>query len=184
MVFTERVALYLTLIAFVLMGFELHSDVVFSMAQLINSIQLYMCIYFPNALAYSAEAKISMRRLEHFLTMEENGERAILNGTTPVNEKPGTIKVEKATACWSLYPVVDTLTDVNLSINSGTLCCVVGTVGAGKSSLLHMFLRELPLNCGKVDIAGEISYASQEPWLFVSSVRDNILFGKPYDKTR
>lgn len=184
MVFTERLSLYLTLITFVLMGFELSSDIVFSMAQIINSIQLYMCIYYPNALSYSAEAKISVKRLEQFLTMEENGERALLNGNTSSSDKPGTIKVEKATASWTLYPVVDTLTDINLSINPGMLCCVVGTVGSGKSSLLHMFLRELPLNCGKVEVSGEMSYSSQEPWLFVSSVRENILFGKPYDKSR
>lgn len=184
MVFTERLALYLTLIVFVLIGHGLQSDIVFSMAQMINSIQMYMCIYFPNALAYSAEARISVKRLEDFLTMEENGERAILNGDTISTDKPGTINVEKASGSWSLYPVVDTLTDINLAIAPGMLCCVVGTVGSGKSSLLHMFLRELPLNCGKVEISGDISYASQEPWLFVSSVRENILFGKPYDKTR
>lgn len=184
MVFTERLALYLTLITFVLLGFNLSSDIVFSMAQMINSIQLYMCIYFPNALAYSAEARISVKRLEEFLTMEENGERAVLSGDTISLHKPGSVMVEKATASWCLYPVVDTLTDVNLSINPGMLCCVVGTVGAGKSSLLHLLLRELPLNCGKVEISGEISYASQEPWLFVSSVRENILFGKTYDKNR
>lgn len=183
MVFTERLALYLTLIAFVLLGHKLSSDIVFSMAQLFNSIQLYMCIYYPHALANFAEAKVSIKRLEEFLLLEENGTRAILSrGDT--NGIPGSIKIEKATASWSLYPVTDTLMDINLEIAPGTLCCVVGNVGAGKSSLLQMLLRELPLNCGKVDVAGIMSYASQEPWLFVSSVRDNILFGKPYIKAR
>ncbi|KAJ8980199.1 hypothetical protein NQ317_003764 [Molorchus minor] len=183
MVFTERLALYLTLIAFVLIGNKLTSDVVFSMAQLFNSIQLYMCIYYPNGLATFAEAKVSVKRVEEFLLLEENRTRAVLD-TNHITAKTGTIKAEKATASWSLYPVMDTLTDINLDIAPGTLCCVVGNVGAGKTSLLQMFLRELPLNCGKVDINGVMSYASQEPWLFVSSVRDNILFGKPYLKSR
>lgn len=184
MVFTERLSLYLTIICFVLIGNRLSSDVVFSMAQLFNSIQLYMCIYYPNALASYAEAKVSIKRLEQVLTLEENGEKAVLNSGSGCAGKPGTIRTEKATASWNLYPVVDTLLDINLKINPGTLCCVVGNVGAGKSSLLQMFLRELPLNCGRVDIVGEISYASQQPWLFVSSVRENILFGKPYIKSR
>lgn len=184
MVFTERLSLYLTLVTFVLIGNKLSSDVVFSMAQMFNSIQLYMCIYYPNALAYYAEAKVSIKRLEQFLTLEETGARAVLNSSSAEIGKRGSIKTEKATASWSLYPVVDTLIDINVNIPSGTLCCIVGNVGAGKTSLLQMFLKELPLNCGKVDISGEISYSSQEPWLFVSSVRENILFGRPYIKNR
>lgn len=35
-----------------------------------------------------------------------------------------------------------------------------------------------------MSIGGEISYASQEPWLFAATVRNNILFGQPYEKHR
>lgn len=53
-----------------------------------------------------------------------------------------------------------------------------------QSSLLLTILRELPLKSGNIEISGMISYASQEPWLFAGSVRQNILFGLPMDKDR
>lgn len=61
---------------------------------------------------------------------------------------------------------------------------VVGQVGSGKSSLLQLLLKELPLNAGTVEVTGKVSYASQEPWLFVSTAKGNILFGEEFDKTR
>ena len=34
---------------------------------------------------------------------------------------------------------------------------------------------------GRVDICGRVSYASQEPWVFSSTLRENVLFGQKYD---
>lgn len=61
---------------------------------------------------------------------------------------------------------------------------MIGPVGSGKSSLFHVILQELPLVEGTLKVNGAISYASQEPWLFAGSVRQNILFGQPMDKLR
>ena len=76
------------------------------------------------------------------------------------------------------------LNDLNINFGKGKLIGVIGQVGCGKSSLLQAILRELPLECGSIDIDGTISYASQEPWIFAASVRQNILFGQEYDRDR
>lgn len=51
---------------------------------------------------------------------------------------------------------------------------IVGRVGAGKSSLLMSILNELPIQSGSIKINGSLSYASQEPWLFAGTIRENI----------
>jgi len=35
---------------------------------------------------------------------------------------------------------------------------------------------------GSVDIKGTVSYASQEPWIFSGTLKENILFGQPFDE--
>lgn len=185
MVFTEKVTLYLTLVTFVLLGNRLTGDIVFSTAQLFNTVQLCMSIFYPMALSTYAEAIVSVKRLEHFLLLEEKIEITNTNGEMIIDEeKKGTVKIVKVDANWLPNPIANTLININLDISPGTLCCVIGYVGSGKSSLFQLLLRELPLNTGTVNISGSVSYACQEPWLFVSSIKNNILFGRPYIKDR
>ena len=45
-------------------------------------------------------------------------------------------------------------------------------------------LGEIPRLRGFLRLQGRLSYASQAPWIFTGSVRDNILFGNDYDRGR
>lgn len=66
---------------------------------------------------------------------------------------------------------------VEFQIFAGSLTTVIGAVGAGKSTLLHMVLNELPCTSGYMQINGTVSYASQDPWLFVGMfIHDNDLY--------
>lgn len=47
-----------------------------------------------------------------------------------------------------------------------------------------MILNELECENGLVKVDGQISYASQEPWLFPVSVKSNIIFGQEEDMDR
>ena len=39
----------------------------------------------------------------------------------------------------------------------------------------------MPLN-GTVEVRGTLSYTSQEPWIFSGTLRENVLFGSPFEK--
>lgn len=77
-----------------------------------------------------------------------------------------------------------TLQHIHLSMAKGSITSVVGRVGQGKSSLLSAILGELYTLQGHVSIRGRVAYVPQHAWILNASVKDNILFGQPYDESR
>lgn len=94
------------------------------------------------------------------------------------------IEIRNVSAAWDEDVKRKTLHEIVLNVKQGELCAIIGPVGAGKSSLMQLLLGELPIQSGTVSIQGSLSYASQKPWLFSGTVRNNILFGQIYDKRR
>ncbi|KAI7731669.1 hypothetical protein M8C21_007196, partial [Ambrosia artemisiifolia] len=66
----------------------------------------------------------------------------------------------------------------------GQKVAVCGSVGAGKSSVLYSILGEIFKTSGTVDVFGSIAYVSQTSWIQSGTIQDNILYGKPMDKTK
>lgn len=77
-----------------------------------------------------------------------------------------------------------TLKNINIEVKKNTLCAIVGTVGSGKSSILQSFLGEMDKISGTVNTVGSIAYVPQQAWIQNATFRENILFGKPYDRRR
>ena len=87
-----------------------------------------------------------------------------------------------------------TLAGVRLAVPAGQLVGVCGEVGAGKSSLLAALLGELlPVRgapgggaaaAGAPWVRGRMAYCAQVPWIVSGTVRDNIVFGAPWDARR
>lgn len=112
----------------------------------------------------------------------QNGTSKPQNGSV----RNGHLKHRRSTASelhLNIKPIA-TLNNFSIDFPRGKLIGVIGPVGAGKSSLLQAILRELPLQSGAINVNGSLSYASQEPWVFAGSVRQNIVFGKEYDHGR
>ncbi|XP_013166628.1 PREDICTED: multidrug resistance-associated protein 4-like [Papilio xuthus] len=204
-VFTERFILFSAVVAFVVMGGYIRAEITFSLVQYFNLLQLACNILFPMALSFLAEAMVSVRRLEDFLSLDElesakakevyslalNGQGLISNGADKEKHiekeksQPTGLTLANVSASWQENPIVETLRNITLTVKHGEFLGVAGLVGSGKSSLLQLILGELEPSHGTVSLGGgRISYASQEPWLFVASVRQNILFGLPYDRVR
>lgn len=94
------------------------------------------------------------------------------------------VKLTNVTAKWEAGQSEETLDNLNLEIEKGKLYGVIGMVGSGKSSFFSAILGEIDEINGQVRVNGDISYASQEAWVFGSTVRQNILFGQPYERHR
>ncbi|XP_063224515.1 ATP-binding cassette sub-family C member 4-like [Bacillus rossius redtenbacheri] len=203
--FTTRITLFITILCYVLLGNTVTAEKVFVVSSYFSIMRMSMTKNFPQAISASAEILVSIKRIQTFLLYEElatEGEVSRQNsryGSVTLNQTPQAkvegktancsaeevgVLVTGATARWTPESSDNTLTDVTLRASAGQLLAVIGPVGSGKTSLLQILLGELPLSGGAVAIKGRVSYASQEPWLFSSSVRDNILFGEPYDKQR
>lgn len=76
------------------------------------------------------------------------------------------------------------LIDVNLAVAPGELVAVVGPVGCGKSTLCQAALGEVPHISGNFGLTGRTAYVSQSPFIMNNSLRENVLFGKPYEEYR
>ncbi|KAM0751625.1 P-loop containing nucleoside triphosphate hydrolase protein [Meredithblackwellia eburnea MCA 4105] len=95
--------------------------------------------------------------------------------TTNIDGDPTTTPAEKETL---------QLRDITVEIPRGQLCAVVGAVGSGKSSLLQAMVGEMRRTKGEVTFGGSISYCSQQAWIQNCTLKDNVLFGRPYDEVR
>ena len=133
----------------------------------------------PSLMNALIQAQVSVERLNSYLNAEEVDPEAIKCD----DEGDTVVRVSKGTFSWEpeLSPV---LNDINLEVKKGQLVAVVGRVGAGKSSLLSVLLNELvgTEQNPEINIRGNLSYVPQQAWMQNNTLKNNILFGKEFDK--
>lgn len=133
----------------------------------------------PMIIMFSVQASVSLDRLNKYLANDELDPKGISHDASEIDQ----IVVENGTFAWSAQDA-PILKNINLKIPTGKLVAVVGTVGAGKSSLTSAMLGEMDKLDGRVNTKGSIAYASQLAWIQNATVRDNILFGMTYNEVK
>ncbi|XP_032222105.1 ATP-binding cassette sub-family C member 4 isoform X2 [Nematostella vectensis] len=104
--------------------------------------------------------------------------------STDLRESKGAyVEVTELWASWGTNGSL-ALRNVSLSATHDKLVMVTGSVGCGKTSLLMAILKEIPIKHGSVDVRGKIAFASETPWVFSDTFRENILFGNNYIKKK
>jgi ATP-binding cassette subfamily C (CFTR/MRP) protein 1 len=127
------------------------------------------------------EASVAVNRLTSFLTAEELQPDAVIVKGAIEEDGEESLSIRDGTFSWDRHADRNVLEDINFTANKGELTCIVGRVGAGKSSFLQVLLGDLWKVKGRVIVHGQTAYVAQQPWIMNASVKENILFGHRYD---
>lgn len=183
---STEIAIFLSLVAYVLMGNSITAQKAFVTIAYFNYINHGLIEYWPMALTSVAEGIVSIRRVQDFLLHKVS---AKVPGEVPKAQENSSlnhgVKFHNATAYWNQDGSSNIgIFSVDLNIGKENLTAIVGQVGSGKSTLLEVILKELPLTDGVMEVNGVISYASQQSWIFEGSIKNNIVFTNKLDEKR
>ncbi|KAI0028294.1 hypothetical protein K488DRAFT_80756 [Vararia minispora EC-137] len=203
----QMVACYATFT--VIMKRELTPSIVFSSMAVFDLLrdQLHTIFFFVTPII---QAKVSLDRVTDFLQNTELLDQytAQLKGTESVSLVDAArfdhqvIGFQDASFAWSddSAEADGTVTPSrrkfilripdDLVFKRGRINLIIGPTGSGKTSLLMALLGEMhfrPMTPGSwfnLPRDRGIAYAAQESWVQNETIRDNILFGAPYDEVR
>lgn len=167
--------------AYTFMGKPLISPQLFTSVALFAAIKIPLS-FFPELVLNSYGALGAIRGLQDCLLAEE----ADLAPYPPIEDDKPAIEVGGTDFSWDPSSDTPTLQNISFKVMPGQLVAVVGATGQGKSSLVNAILGEMPkVGDGPTPVVrGKVAYVPQESWLFHDTVRNNILFGLPFDKVR
>eukprot|EP00937_MAST-01D_sp_MAST-1D-sp2_P006564 g6564.t1 len=191
------IAMGLTFTLVTMTGRVLSAADAFAAILFLNNIKFPM-MFVGQCLSTIAQSSIALRRLgvllgrtapppvAHPSTADDGSVISVSEGA-----KAPLPCVELSHATFSLTAAAGAATEgvfclrqITLAVSPGELVMVVGAVGAGKTTLLHAMLGELQLAAGggRAALRAEtVGYAAQSPFVLSATVRQNILFGHPFD---
>ena len=127
------------------------------------------------------------KKLEHEL--KEKAQRVTWGNERLNRNTPPKITLQNASFDFGEGGFV--LQPIHIEIHPYEQVAIVGKTGAGKTTLLHVISGLLPLSSGRIDIHGQpmssykeedwfgqLSYISQDPYLFSGTIAENISIGR------
>ena len=136
----------------------------------------------------------SAERIFHVLDEKETLEHDVATPLLAVPCGEPIQSIEFVNVDFSYKPGVPVLQDISFRVNKGETIAVVGPTGAGKTSLINLFIRFYDADKGEIRINGKnindldkrgirsrMALVNQDPFLFSGSVRENIYSGKSPD---
>ncbi|KAI5365489.1 putative AAA+ ATPase domain, ABC transporter type 1, transmembrane domain-containing protein [Septoria linicola] len=160
-------------------GRPLSTDIVFPALTLFNMLGFPLAV-LPMVITAIVEASVAVNRLSDYFTAPELQADAVIRGET-ARAGEESVRIRDATFTWNKDEERNVLHDINFSAHKGELTCIVGRVGAGKSSVLQTMLGDLYKIKGEVVVRGSVAYVAQSSWVMNASVRENIVFGHRWD---
>ncbi|KAI9645824.1 ATP-binding cassette glutathione S-conjugate transporter ycf1 [Ciborinia camelliae] len=158
----------------------LTTDIVFPTLTLLNLLTFPLAI-LPMVITSIIEASVAVKRLTSFFTAEELQPDAVILKGAIEDDGEESLTIRDASFSWDRKSDRNVLQDIHFSAHKGELTCIVGRVGAGKSSFLQALLGDLWKVKGQVVVHGKTAYVAQQPWVMNASVKENILFGHRFD---
>ena len=177
----------------------LSSSVAFYLLSLFKMLQTPFTM-FPVVMSNAVQFRVSMGRIERFLNLEECDEsivernvpagRQVLYRDIEGREKrvedydaeTDAVLIRDGYFAWGDHE--NCLKNITTRIKKGSLVAVVGRVGSGKTSFVSTLVGEMTRNAGVVMVNGSMSLSAQQAWLVNETVKNNILFGKPYEEKK
>lgn len=114
---------------------------------------------------------------KHQIKEAKKAEKAAAKARKSIDFKEGT---DSASTLTSEEPFK--LQNMDFSIGRNELIAVIGGVGSGKSSLLAALAGDMRRTNGGVTMGATRAFCPQYAWIQNTTVRENILFGKEYNR--
>ncbi|CAI9763225.1 unnamed protein product [Fraxinus pennsylvanica] len=141
-------------------------------------------------LKYFSEASAAGERITEVIKRVPEIDSENLEGQI-LQKVSGEVEFKHVEFAYPSRPESIILKDFNLKIPAGKTVALVGGSGSGKSTVVALLQRfydplggEISLDCVKIDklqlkwLRSQMGLVSQEPALFATSIKENILFGK------